>query len=65
MEGFNDVKGKEYVSDLIKECKKTGQIKKEQVKGLSEDELRFIVNSIVKGNSTMKSIVFSTMREHI
>ena len=58
------MRGKEYVQKFIDKGKK-GVIYKEELKGLSDEELHLLVNSLVPGGAAMKAPIYETMKKHI
>jgi hypothetical protein len=53
------------VKEILNEHKKTGRIMRTQIKGLTDEELRLIVNTAVKGGISAKATVYSSMKDHI
>jgi len=58
------MRGIEYLQTLINKGKKS-VINKEELKGLSDNELRTLVEEIVPGGHTMKATIYSSMKNHI
>jgi len=58
------MRGKEYLQTLIDKGKKD-VIYKEELKGLSDKELRTLVEGIVPGGNTMKATIYSSTKNHI
>jgi len=59
------MKGKKYVNSLIKEKNKTGGIAKGRIKGLSEKELRYLIDNIVEGSAAIKACAYNAMKQNI
>ena len=58
------MRGKDYVQGLIEKASKS-QIHDAELKGLSDAELRTLVDAIVPGNTAMKAVIYGSMKEKI
>ena len=55
----------EYIQEIIDEAKKSGKIKHHQVEGLSDDELRLVIKSVMGESPTfIKAIVYDGMKKN-
>ena len=59
------MRGKIYVDELINEYSKTGTFFNEQLKGLSEEELQFLIDNTISGGENMKAVMYDSLKEHI
>ena len=55
----------EQLESLLKEHRETGKIRKENLKGLSDEELHILINKIVTGSTHIKAIVYQLMKDSI
>jgi|GEM_PF-2958378 hypothetical protein len=59
------MKGEKYVQSLIDIAKSGKNIRKEQLKGLSDEELHTLINNIISGGITCKAAAYTAMKNHI
>ena len=54
-----------YIYELITYAKINKQLMAEQIKGITEEELHFLVDHIVSGSESMKACVYQSMTNNI
>ena len=58
------MRGEAYVQSLIAEKEQSGKIEKARLKGLSDDELRTLINATVSGGTAIKAAAFAAMKKY-